>query len=337
MPRDCADLFVALRIILHTWRDLRLRAQYVKPLTYQGFNCFQHLRPHGPLPWQYKHTVLHAAGQAKLSILHGSLLEHFGVYIVETVAARQRGIRLAGHLRGILANEIGHISHILSLLQHHVAATEIVSEKVHLGEPGVLAVELIAKPGADARERSFIGLLDIYVEKRRIYALAEETVSTLLHHIWITVEYGSARRTAFCPHLLLAINMCTTACCAVLDVAQRAFTPELAGHLVALSTVHQELAGEAPVTVAFQPRGKSVLIANLSQSPHIVICHAVGNEPAQIPQEAFALILGAHYLSEHYRDPWHRIIAICFLEGRNHVVRPVLSAHLITVFHHHDK
>ena len=223
------------------------------------------------------------------------------------------------------------------MLQHQIASAQIIGKEVHLLEPRILAVELVAKPCTNAWKSRVVRLLDIKVQQSCVDAFAEEAVCSLLHHIRITVKSRTASSTTLCPNLLLAIDVSTATGSTVLDVTQRAFAPELASHLVALSAIHQELAGEAPMSVTFKPSRQTILVTDFAQTSHIIVGHTVGYQATQIPQETFALVLRADDLTVQDRQPRQGVVAVSLSENGNHVICPVLPAHLIAVFHCSDQ
>ena len=89
------------------------------------------------------------------------------------------------------------------------------------------------------------------------------------------------------------------------------------------------------MSIALQPGGETMLVTGVTQSAHIIVSHAVGYQSAQIPEEAFALVLRTDDSPIKCGDIGNGVIAISVAEGFHHVISPVQSACLITVFHHY--
>ena len=321
--------------VLHAGRTLRDGPHYGQPFLHEARNRLKHLGTHGLLPREHQHAVFHAAVEHKNAVAHaGVVAEHVGVYIVKTVPLRKRRIAYAGHLGGVLADEIGDVGHIPALLQHEVAPPEIFDERAHPVEPAVVAVELVAEPGV-AAGLAVVGLLDVQVQEVGVDALAEEAVCPLFHLAGIAVERRASGSAGFRPDAVLAVDVPARGGGAVFDVAESSLTPVFAGYLVTPAAVQQELAREAPVPVALQPGLEAVGVGLFPQAVHIVIGDAVGHKAAEVPQETLALFHGVHHKSLKYRQITNRIIAIGIFERRHHIVGPVLAAGLVAVFHHH--
>ena len=115
------------------------------------------------------------------------ILKNLGIDVVERIAFRERRITDACHLRSIFSDEIGCISHIMSLLEQQVAPFQIIHKRAKTVKPGIVAVEFIAEPRIQAR-LPVIRLLDVEMEKACVDPFAEKAVHPLLHKPWIAVE-----------------------------------------------------------------------------------------------------------------------------------------------------
>ena len=321
--------------VLHTGGTERRVAHDAQARLHEAGDGFQHLRTHSILAGQHQHAVLHPAVQHQFSVLYPRVVaQDIGVDVVEAVALRNGRIGHARHLGSILADEIGDIGHVASLLEHEVATFEVFHEAAHAFEPTVVAVEFVAEPGA-AAGLAVIGLLDVQVQQAGVDAFAEETVHALFHHARIAVEGGAAGRAGFGPDLILAVDVAAGRGGAVLDVAQAAFAPEFAANLIALAAVQEEFRREAPVAVALQPGLQAVGVGLFPQAAHIVVGHPVGHQAAQVPEEALALVHGSGHPALEHRQVGPRIIAVCLFKHLGHIVGPVLAAGFVAVLHHH--
>ena len=189
--------------------------------------------------------------------------DHLGIDIIELVAFRQFRFYDTGHLGSIFADEISDIGNIQTLLQHIVDTFQIGCKQIHLRIPSVQPVEFAAEPGVHPWLPFFRRLRDIDMQQRIIDSFRKETVATLFHHGRITTERRPAAGERFGRNLLLSINMSAGRSGTVLDIPQIAKTPELASYLVRLSAILQELTGEPPVPVVFQPGRQAIFMAHL--------------------------------------------------------------------------
>ena len=272
--------------------------------------------------------------QRDLTVFHVHVLfDHFGVHVIELVAGRKGRVDDTGHLRSVFADEIGCVGYVQTLLQHEVRALEIREVVVDLREPSVVAVEFVAEPGVDARE-PVVRLRDVDVQQRVVDAFGEETVAALFDHARVTGVRIAGAGVRFGRDFRLAVDMAAGRSGAVFDVAQFAFAPELAADLVGLAAVHQEFAGEAPVTVVFEPGMQPVLMADVAQAAHVIISDLVGDHPAHVPQETVGGLFAAHYDAVVYRQVGGRVVTVAGLELFDHAVREVLSAGFVAVLHH---
>lgn len=101
------------------------------------------------------------------------------------------------------------------------------------------------------------------MQQRIIDSFRKETVATLFHHGRIATERRPATGERFGRNLPLSINMSAGRGGTVLDIPQIAKAPELASYLVRLSAVLQELTGEPPMSVVFQPGRQAVFMTNI--------------------------------------------------------------------------
>ena len=108
-------------------------------------------------------------------------LDNLGIDEVILEPLRKRRGDGAGHNRGILADKISHISHIVALLEHMVGAFQIIGKQIQVAEPCVLAVELIAERAVNTRYAGLVGLGNHKVQQRGIDSFGKETVATLFH------------------------------------------------------------------------------------------------------------------------------------------------------------
>ena len=87
------------------------------------------------------------------------------------------------------------------------------------------------------------------------------------------------------------------------------------------------------MAVILEPCGEAVLIADFPQTAYIIIGDLVGHKPADIPEEPVRHLTASDNHPAEHGNIRSRIIAIDFLEIRDHVVGPILAAGLIAVLH----
>ena len=121
----------------------------------------------------------------------------------------------------------------------------------------------------------------------------------------------------------------------VLDIAQFALAPKLAGHVVRLSAVLQELARKSPVPVIFEPCGKPVFVTDFAHAAYIFVRHGVGHHPAHIPQKTIRSFGASDHDAFEHRQKRHRIVSVTFFEPGDEIVRKILPAGFVAILHHH--
>ena len=88
------------------------------------------------------------------------------------------------------------------------------------------------------------------------------------------------------------------------------------------------------MAVTFEPGAQTHLVARLAKTAHIVVGHAVGNQTAQIPEEAVADVATAHHLAAQYGQIGGRVVAVFLHKAISHVVGPVQTTGLVAVLYH---
>ena len=266
----------------------------------------------------------------------GALEQHLAVDIIVLVSFRQRRVGDAGHLRGVLADEVSRVGDIEPLLQHVVDPLEVGGEQIHMREPRVVAVEFGAEPCVHAGQL-VARLRDVDVQQRVVDTLRKEAVAARFDQRRMASEIIPGRSVGLGRHLALAVDVGARRSGAVLDVAQRTLAPELAADLVRLPAVLQELARIAPVAVVLQPQRQSVLVRNLAQAADMRIGQLVGRHAAHVPQEAVGDLLAADYHAVVNGQERQGVVAELIPEIRKKRIREVLSAFLVAVGHHHTE
>ena len=202
--------------------------------------------------------------QRDLTVFHIHVfLDHFGIHVVELIPYGQGRIGDTGHLRSVFSDEIGNVGNVQTLLEHEVGPFEVGRVYVHLREPRIVAVEFVAEPCIHTRQ-TIVRLRDIYMQQGIVDTLSEEAVAALLDDTRIAGIGISGAGIRFCRDSPFSINMTARGSCAVLDIAEFAFAPELTSDFIGLSAIHQELSGESPVTVVLEPCMQTVFVADIA-------------------------------------------------------------------------
>ena len=102
--------------------------------------------------------------------------------IDEIILQPRRGCRFryAHHAGGVFTNVVCDVGHIVALLQKQVGPFEVIVELIKLLPPCVLAVELVAEPCVDTRQRGIVGLRYIKMQKCLVDPFGEKAVTAQL-------------------------------------------------------------------------------------------------------------------------------------------------------------
>ena len=222
---------------------------------------------------------------ASLFIDARRLGQDFGVDVVELTPRRKRWVADARHAGGVLSDEVRDVGDVEPLSQHPPAALQVAREEIEMLEPRVVAVELFAEP-RDAPGLLVALLLNIDVQDRRVEPFRKKAVGALLQVHRPALEPIVPARIGLRPDEPSAVDVRTARRGAVLDVAERPLAPVFAGDSVGLSAVLEKLAGEAPVSVALEPRLHAVRVRRLAESADVRIRDFVGDKPPEVPEEA---------------------------------------------------
>ncbi len=87
------------------------------------------------------------------------------------------------------------------------------------------------------------------------------------------------------------------------------------------------------MAVVLQPQLQAIFPALFPQAADVLGRHAVGHEPAQVPQESLRLVGAADNPPRQYRQPRARFVVVGLSEHFGKIIRPVLRSHLVAVSH----
>ena len=283
LSRQRTHLVVASREVPKARGPQRRCAEHGQPFLHERGDLLQEFWPHRFRGRQHQQPIAHLVGQDQASALDlGVAHQHVSVDVVKIVARRQRGALETGHLRRILADEIGHVGDVEPFLEQDRAAALILDPGLGLLEPGVVPVELGAKPGVHAGPAVFGRLVDIDMQDELVDALAEGPIAALLQTPRRAQEERPARER-FREHGSHAIDMGGGRRVPQFDASQAAGLPKLAADLIAVTAVEQKLARETPVAIVFEPHLQTAFPAEIAQTADVIPRDQVRHQPSQIP------------------------------------------------------
>jgi len=259
--------------------------------------------------------------------------DHVRIDVIEVAARRQRRVAHAGHLRRVLADEIGDVRHAIPLLQQPARAAHVVHPRGTAVEPGVVPVELGAPRCIHPGHAILPRLVDHHVQHQVIDAFAERPVAARFE-CGRRVLKRRPTREGLRRHNRLAIDVGAGGRRPTLDRAEIAGHPILAADAIRLGAILQKFPGETPVPVVFEPKLESVRRAGLAQPADVVDRHAIRHQPPHIPQETLAAVRTAHDAPGQYWEPRSRVVTVGLTEKHVEAVGPILRAGLVAVSHH---
>ena len=324
--------FVRFRIILQTRRARGFRTKNESAFFDKRLNLREKFGAHCVKFGEDEDLILRAVREREKTVRVDArrFAQHFAVDEVELVSARERRIDASRHLRRVFADEIRDVRDVQTLLKHVVRAFKITDVEVELVEPRVVTVELVSEPRVDTR-LAFVRLFDEEVQECVVDTVGEETIRALLHIHRTAPERITRASVRFRPNLSLTVNVTARGRDPVFDIAERAFAPVFPRDFVRLTAVLQEFAGEAPVTVTFEPRVASVFVAGVAQTADVRIGDFIRDKASQVPKEAIGDVEIRRDRSVEDGEVRGRVVTERLLEFFGEVVGVVLTAHFVAV------
>ena len=199
---------IGLRLARERRRTQRLRTHHERSCVHELLDAGKQLGTHRLELRKHQHLVCGAMRQhdAPFRVDARRLAQHLGVDVVELAAARHGGIHHASHLRHVFADEVCGIGNIESLLEHVAGSLEVAGEEIEMLEPCVVAVELVAEPGDEARG-AVVGLVDVEMQDGGVDAVREEAVGARLEVHRRARVWTAAAGVGFGPYLALAVDV----------------------------------------------------------------------------------------------------------------------------------